>query len=132
VVGGDCSKSRQFLLKTNFDRSFTLSRVTPRSEATMAINFIQNTITAANFIGQGIVVVAGGWQSLALRAASISEAIESCGLYMASGSWCALSLKRMPATATPATCRTNDRRHQRHQRWMTGVVVVDPGTVGVG
>ncbi len=97
----------------------------------MATNFIQNAITAANLIGRGFVSAAGGWQALALRAASISEAIESCGLYMASGSWQALSLKRMPATATTATCRISDRRHQRHERWMSGVVVVDPGTVGV-
>ncbi len=99
----------------------------------MATNFIQNAITAANLIGKGFVNAVGGWQALALRAAvSISEAIESCGLSMARGYWFALSLKRMPATATPATCRINDRRHQRHQRWMSGVVVVDPGTVGVG
>jgi hypothetical protein len=39
----------------------------------------------------------------------------------------------MAVATTPisATCRiTSDRRHQRHQRWMSGVVV-DPGTVGV-
>jgi hypothetical protein len=69
-----------------------------------------------------------------LRAASIAEAIASCGLYLARGYWQALSLKRMPAAATPiaATCWSiSNRRHQRHQRWMSGVVVVDPGTVGV-
>jgi hypothetical protein len=96
----------------------------------MAINHIQNTITAANTIGKGSVNVAGGWQALALRAASALEAFASYGLFMASGYWCALSLKRMPATMTPATCRISDRRRQRHERWMSGVVV-DPGTVGV-
>lgn len=99
----------------------------------MAINHIQNAITAANSIGTGIVNAACGWQSLALRAASLSEAVASCGLFLSRGYWCALSLKRMPATipADMVTCRTiSDRRHQRHQRWMSGVVV-DPGTVGV-
>ncbi len=96
----------------------------------MASNFIQNAITAANLIGKGIVNVAGGWQSLASRAASTAEALVSRGLFVSRGYWYALSLKRMPATMTPATCRI-DRRHQRHQRWMSGVVVVDPGTVGV-
>ncbi len=100
----------------------------------MASNFIQNAITAANLIGKGIVNVAGGWQALALRAASTAEALVSRGLFIASVYWYALSLKRMPAAMTPiaATCRTiSDRRHQRHERWMSGVVVVDPGTVGV-
>ena len=97
----------------------------------MALNHIQNTNTAANTIGKGSVNVAGGWQAVALRAASALEAIASRGVFMASGYWHALSLKRMPAAMTPATCRISDRRHQRHQRWMSGVVVVDPGTVGV-
>jgi hypothetical protein len=113
--------------------SFTLSRATKRSEATMAINHIQNAITAANSVGKGIVNAVRGWQALASRAASIMEAIASHGLFIARGYWYALSLKRMPAATTPiaATCRISDRRHQRHQRWMSGVVVVDPGTVGV-
>ena len=105
----------------------------------MASNFIQNAITAANSIGKGIVNAAGGWQSLASRAASTAEAIVSRGLFIASGYWQALSLKRMPAAMTPATipadmatCWTiSNRRHQRHERWMSGVVVVDPGKVGV-
>jgi hypothetical protein len=101
----------------------------------MALNHIQNTNTAANTLGKGSVNVAGGWQAVALRAASALEAIASRGVFMASGCWYALSLKRMPAATTPiaATCWMiiSDRRHQRHQRWMSGVVVVDPGTVGV-
>lgn len=96
----------------------------------MAINHIQNAITAANLIGKGSVNVVRGWQAAALRAASALEAFMSRGLLMASGYRFALSLKRTPATATPVTCRETDRRHQRHQRWMSGVVV-DPGTVGV-
>jgi hypothetical protein len=96
----------------------------------MAINHIQNTITAANTIGKGSVNVVRGWQATALRAASALEALVSRGLFMASGYRFALSLKRMPATATPVTCRESDRRHQRHECWMSGGVV-DPGTVGV-
>jgi hypothetical protein len=114
--------------------SFNLSRATTRSEEKMAINHIQNAITAANSIGKGIVNVVRGCLAASLCAASFAEAIESSGLFMSRGYWWALSLKRTPATMTPmpATCRAiADRRHQRHQRWMSGVVVVDPGTVGV-
>jgi hypothetical protein len=121
-------------LKPIFDRFSILSRALSRSEAQMAINHIQNAFFAANSFGKGIANVAGGWQAVASRAASALEAFALRGLSIASGYWYALSLKRMPATATPtATCRTiiSDRRRQRHQRWMSGVVVVDPGTVGV-
>lgn len=100
----------------------------------MAINHIQNASFAANLFGN-IANAVRGWQAVASRAASSLEASVLRGLSSASGYWYALSLKRMPATATPisATCRTiiSDCRHQRHQRWMSGVVVVDPGTVGV-
>lgn len=107
-----------------------------RSEATMAINNIHNAFSAANLFGKGIANVAGRCRALASCAASFEEAIASCGLYLSRGYWCALSLKRMPAAvtakSTPATCwEITNRRHQRHQRWMSGVVVVDPGTVGV-
>jgi hypothetical protein len=100
----------------------------------MAINHIQNAFIAANSFGQGIANVACGWKAVASRAASALEAFALRGLSIASGPEYALSLKRMPATATPtATCWSiSDRcRHQRHQRWMSGVVVVGPGTVGV-
>jgi hypothetical protein len=96
----------------------------------MAINHIQNAIAAANSIGQGSVIVASGWRASASRAIAKFER----GLCLCLGYWLALILKRKPAAAmTPiaATCWTNsNRRHQRHQRWMSGVVV-DPGTVGV-
>lgn len=97
----------------------------------MAANYNVNTILGTNFIGQGCVNAVRGWLSGACRVAS---AVEACGLFLSRGYWCALGLKRMPCAAmTPiaATCRVSiDRRHQRHQRWMSGVVV-DPGTVGV-
>jgi len=96
----------------------------------MAINHNSNTILGS-INGQGIVNAVRGWQASLLRAASL----EIRGLFMCLGQWYALSLKRKPATAyavaTTATCRvSSDRRHQRHQRWMSGVVV-GPGTVGV-
>ena len=85
----------------------------------MATNYIQNAITAANLIGNGFVNAVGGWLAAALRAASVSEAFESCGLFVSRGYWRALSLKRMPAAMTPATivadmatCRISDRRHR--------------------
>jgi hypothetical protein len=104
----------------------------------MAINHIQNAFSAANSLGKGIVNAAGGWQATASRAASSLEAFVERGLLMASGYRYALSLKRKPTAMTPATIPADmatcwsitDRRHQRHQRWMSGVVV-DPGTVGV-
>jgi hypothetical protein len=92
----------------------------------MAINHIQNAIAAAISTGNACINAVRGWQASKLRH------LESHGVFMSRGFWHALGLKRMPATATPATCWTkSDRRHQRPQRWMSGVVVVDPGTVGV-
>jgi len=92
----------------------------------MAINHMNNAIAAANSIGRGLANAVGGWQAAVLRH------LESSGLFLSRGYWYALSLKRMPAAMTPATCwDITNRRHQRHQRWTSGVVVVDPGTVGV-
>ena len=93
----------------------------------MAANYNDNT-NFANTNGQGSVNAVRGW-----LASEASSAISIRGLFLCLGYWYALVLKRMPAGMTPiaATCRTtSDRRHQRHQRWMSGVVV-DPGTVGV-
>jgi hypothetical protein len=96
----------------------------------MAANYNDNTILGT-FIGQGCVNAVRGWQTVASLAAN---ALEACGLFPSRGSRYALILKRKPAVAmTPISatcCSTSDRRHQRHQRWMSGVVV-DPGTVGV-
>lgn len=105
----------------------------------MAMNHIQNAIPAAISFGKGIVNAICGWQSSVERAASSLEAVVSRGLTLSRGYRYALSLKRMQAAMTPATIpadmatcwSTTDGRHQRHQRWMSGVVVVDPGTVGV-
>ena len=96
----------------------------------MAINHNSSTILGS-VNAQGSVNAVRGWQASLLRVASV----EIRGLFMCLGDWCALIMKRTPATAyavaTTATCRiSSDRRHQRHQRWMSGVVV-GPGTVGV-
>jgi hypothetical protein len=95
----------------------------------MAANFNALSIFGFNVNAQGSASAVRGWRKVMLRAI----AIEISGIYSCLGSWLALGSKRMPAAAAaPATCRSIDstRRHQRHQRWMSGVVV-DPGTVGV-
>jgi hypothetical protein len=94
----------------------------------MAANLNVNTILGTKANGQGSVIAA--WQATTLRAIAINVR----GLSLCLGYWLALVFKRMPAGMTPAaaTCwKNSNRRHQRHQRWMSGVVV-DPGTVGVG
>jgi hypothetical protein len=111
--------------------SFNLSRASARARATMAINHNDNTILGTNSTRQGCVNAVRGWHSAAYLAA---RALEACGLFVSRGFWYALGLKRQPAPAmTPISatcCSTSVRRHQRDQRWMSGVVV-DPGTVGV-
>ena len=96
----------------------------------MAANRNDNTILGTISNGQGRVIAVCGWCGATL----LAIALELRGLFMCLGYWFALVLKRKPvATAiAPATCRTScpARRHQRHERWMSGVVV-DPGTVGV-
>jgi hypothetical protein len=95
----------------------------------MAANFNANSIFGFVSNGQGSANAVGGWLSAMLRAI----AIEIRGIYLCLGQWCAPNSKRTPVAAVAlATCRSIDstRRHQRHQRWMSGVVV-DPGTVGV-
>jgi hypothetical protein len=94
----------------------------------MAANFNANSIFGFVSNGQGSAN-AVGWLSAMLRAI----AIEIRGIYLCLSQWCAPNSKRTPVAAVAqATCRSIDstRRHQRHQRWMSGVVV-DPGTVGV-
>lgn len=94
----------------------------------MAANLTNNTILGTITCGQANVIAAWDRLVAALRAA------KECGLFLSRGYWYALSLKRLPAATivAPVTCRPiTDSRRQRHQRWMSGVVV-DPGTVGVG
>ena len=95
----------------------------------MAANFNARSIFGFNANAQGSAAAVRGWLGAILRA----SAIEIRGIYLCLGQWCAPISKRTSVMATaPATCRSIDstRRHQRHQRWMSGVVV-DPGTVGV-
>jgi hypothetical protein len=82
-------------------------------------------------IGQGIAIAVEGTHRSALRVlvAKFARrlALRLCG-------WRAFAIKSMPtAGMTPAmaTCPSySATRRQRHERWMSGVVV-DPGTVGV-
>ena len=96
----------------------------------MAANRNDNTMLGTITNGQGSVIAVCGWCGAML----LAIALELRGLWMCLGYWFALVLKRKPAATAiaPATCRTScrPRRHPRHQRWMSGVVV-DPGTVGV-
>jgi len=95
----------------------------------MAANFNAQSIFGFNANAQGSASAVRGWRKATLRAI----AIEIRGIYLCLGQWCAPNSKRTPVAAVaPATCRSIDstRRQQRHQRWMSGIVV-DPGTVGV-
>jgi hypothetical protein len=102
-----------------------------RSEAAMLANFNANTIPGANSQAQGSVIAVNGTGTTSL--ASLL-AVYARGLFWGLGEGLALILKRGLAgmTPRPAMCWTScsTQRHQRHERWMSGVVV-DPGTVGV-
>jgi hypothetical protein len=88
-------------------------------------------ILGANHNGQGFVNAVEGIHRTALRALITKLARR---LSWQLGSWRALAIKRMAAAGTTpvtATCPSySGSRHQRTQRWLSGVVV-DPGTVGV-
>jgi hypothetical protein len=102
-----------------------------RSEDTMHFNYFDRMILGANRNGQGIANAVEGTHRARLRALVAKFAPR---LSLRFGAWCALSIKRMPAAMTPAcaTCPSpSASRRQRQQRWMSRVVVVDAGTVGV-
>jgi hypothetical protein len=91
-------------------------------------------ILGTNQFGQGFVNAVEGMHRVALRGFVLKFARR---LSLRLGAWRALSMKRMPATATPiaATCPSYTascrQRFQRPERWVPGVVAVDAGTVGV-
>jgi hypothetical protein len=89
-----------------------------------------NTNLGANTQGQGSVIAANGTGTTSLRGLLADYAR---GFFWGLGIAIAL-LKRKAAgmTPRPAMCWTScsTQRHQRHERWMSGVDV-DPGTVGV-
>jgi hypothetical protein len=102
-----------------------------RSEATMRFNHFDSMILGFNLNGQGSVIVE------ATHRATLRKLISSIARRLSlRGSWRSLSGspaafafgKCMPVAATCPTY--TGTRFQRHQRWMSGVVV-DPGTVGV-
>ena len=104
----------------------------------MRSNHFVSMILGIQNIGQGIVNAVEGTHRSTLRSL-FAKFARSLSLR---GSW--RSLKRTPAgslafgltaigrmTPIAATCPSYSATgHQRHQRWMSGVVV-DPGTVGV-
>jgi hypothetical protein len=95
----------------------------------MRLNHFVNMILGAQFNGQGSMIAVAGTHRSTLRDLLAKFAR---GRSLRLGSWRALSMRTLagltPATAT-CPCYTGSRR-QRHERWMSGVVV-DPGTVGV-
>ena len=96
----------------------------------MRSNHFDSTILGTILNGQGIANVVEGTHRTTLRALAAQFARR---LSLRLGGWLALVLKRMPAPMMPAmaACPSDSAsRRQRHQRWMSGVVV-DPGTVGV-
>lgn len=96
----------------------------------MRSNHFDSMILGTINHGQGFAIAVGGTHRATLRVLLAKFARR---LSLRLGSWRALALKRMPAGVTPATATCpsySASRCQRHQRWMSGVVV-DPGTVGV-
>jgi len=100
----------------------------------MRFNSFDSTIFGFNMNGQGIVNAVERTHRMTLRTL-ITKFARRLSLR---GSWCVLkrtlagSLAIREMTPAPATCPSySATRCQRHQRWMSGVVV-DPGTVGVG
>jgi|SRR4051812_15681567 hypothetical protein len=104
-----------------------------RSEATMRFNHFDSMILGFNLNAQGSVIVEATHRTT-LRSLMIKIARR----LSLRGSW--RGLLGSPAEASTAfgglmpvaaTCPSySGTRFQRHQRWMSGVVV-DPGTVGV-
>jgi hypothetical protein len=91
---------------------------------------IDRMILGAISQGQGSLIAVGTRLLSALRRFSVDYVR---GLSLCLVSWRALWSKCTSTGTTPAvaTCPTiaSAARHQRHERWMSGVVV-DPGTVG--
>jgi hypothetical protein len=92
-------------------------------------------LSLGNFYqGQGTQNAVERTHRFALRALAARLASKlTRGISVRLGHWHALLLKRLPAETMPALAMcpiTADRRRQRDQRWMSGVVAT-PGTVGV-
>jgi hypothetical protein len=101
----------------------------------MHANFNHRLSLGAFFQGQGtqnaVELALGMLRALASALASKSAR----GLYLRAGQWQALAMKRWPLAAAAirpmAMCpMISDRRRQRHERSVPGVVVTR-GTVGV-
>jgi hypothetical protein len=101
----------------------------------MQSNIFGNMILGTIFNGQGSLNAVEGTHRTTLRTL---VAFFTRGLALRLGSWQALAIKCWPAKAAlaMAACPSySASRRQRHERWMSGVVVdsvaVDRGTVGV-
>ena len=96
----------------------------------MQANHNDIQILGAIFNGQGTIV--GGGSRLVASVRKFYAEFKR-GLSLCLVSWRALWTKCTSTATTPAMAMcpaaAPARRHQRHQRWMSGVVV-DPGTVG--
>lgn len=95
----------------------------------MNANHTDRMILGALIQGQGSLIGIGTRLSSMLREFSVNYLR---GLSLCLASWRALKCTSTGTTPAVATCPTipSAGRRQRHQRWMSGVVV-DPGTVGV-
>jgi hypothetical protein len=102
-----------------------------RSEANMLAIFNANTNLGSISNGQGSVIAVNGTGTTSVRDLLAAYAR---GFFWGLGDAIALLKRKAIAgmTPRPAMCWTScsTQRHQRHERWMSGVVV-DPGTVGV-
>jgi hypothetical protein len=102
----------------------------------MRANFNHRLSLGAFFQGQGTQnAVELAHRSLSALAAIVLASKSTRGLYLRPGFWQALLLKRWPLAAAAirplAMCSIcSDRRRQRHERCLPGVVVTR-GTVGV-
>jgi hypothetical protein len=96
----------------------------------MLANFNDSTMLGPFSNGQGSVIAVNGAGATSLGSLWATYAR---GLFWGLGDAIAILKRKATAgmTPRPAMCWTNcsTQRHQRHQRWMSGVVV-DPGTVG--
>jgi hypothetical protein len=97
----------------------------------MRSNYFDSMILGTLSIGQGSEIAVDGTHRTTLRKL---VAAYVRGLSLRLGEWRALAQKRAAgwhATPAMAACPSNSAsRRQRHERWMSGVVV-DPGTVGI-
>jgi hypothetical protein len=100
----------------------------------MRSNHFDSTNFGFHTNGQGTVNAVEGTHRITLRSliTIIARRLSLRGSWRSLKRTLAGSLAKREMTPVAATCPSySATRFQRHQRWMSGVVV-DPGTVGVG